>query len=981
MKTIALALLACLTVLSVPLSALPEAPSPAEPAASPVPDPGRIRVEVLSQLGKPITGARVRLFLVTDPGEDDPCSCGSWEEIVPAEAVPGVFEEVVAPGTYRVEATGDEWIGAMEEGVEINSGELRQLKFNLEPGSVISGMVSDEAGNPLADVEVSYRAAGFGSHKYFHSRIDRVASDSSGRFAFRSLSPGVYDLEFNREGYREAEVDDAATGTTDLEVEMKPGFVILVRLEGDLEELESPVRIQLKSGRWGTDSRTVDPGPENEFEVAGLERKLYSIRLQDKNYLSDWLREVEALPAEEAPPVTLAVFRGASLSGRVTEAGTGDSLSDVNLRLFPAGSGNSDYASSDEEGAFSFDGLKPGEYTLKARFWQDASSKCRLEKQVVIGPGRGVEGFDLELEAGRPVTFSGTVLDETGDLVGDARIEIYFRPAGGESYRHNFVPGLVTDGSGNFSHTLHLDSGGDIRIVARKEGYAPGDKKIELTADQTSVSGVTPILDHGCTLAVEIGGGVEGREAIPSAIVTLGNDWSEDRDISNYVDLKKLTDARGRCRFDNLAPGAYRIEVTKSGYVPAEEKVRLDETETAKTVDLLLERGRSIQVRVENEIGEPVVGAELSARERKRRFFMGGSTGQDQTNSSGVCLIRDLPSGPLSLRVQADGYVTVNRHRVEEDQDEITVVMKSAGSIRGRFLGDGGRPLADLNIITRKRTAGPLDFEPGFFNTEELGDGVFRVVRLAPGVYDLTIRSDGRAGRKIEAVEVEAGRETDLGEIVLGPGSGLKGRITVEDGSPLKGAWVRIETPEKRIGSIFAVSDMSASDGAFTIGGLNPGSFVLMVTAKNYRSERISGVTVGTGEVKELPDIRLARLTEAEKEQLERQSNVIPSLGVRIVKPEKDVEPADIPLLVIEEVLPGTAAQKSGLAIGDEIVKVNGYSPADDPMEFFQGLLAPSGTEIKITVRRAGDGREEELDLTVDQWSMEDLISRATQVD
>ncbi len=981
MKKFARVVVFSLAGLILAAAAYPEGLPAPTPAAAPTPDPGRIRIEVLSQLGKPIAGARVRLFLVIAPGADDPCSCGPWEEIVPAASGPGVFEEAVAPGTYRVEAAGDEWIGAMEERVEINSGETRQLKFNLEPGSVISGTVRDEAGNPLSDVEVSYRAAGFGTRKYFRSRIDRVVSDSSGRFAFRSLSPGVYDLEFNREGYQEADLDDIATGTSDLEVALKPGFVIRGGLEGELDGLESTIRIQLKSGRRNSHSRSVDLGLENSFELAGLERKMYSIRFRDQDRLSDWSGEVEALPAEEARPVTLSVFRAASLSGRVTEAGTGSPLPGVNLWLYPAGSGSSDYESSDDEGSFSFSKLEAGEYTLKARFWQDPSSKYRLEKKVVIEPGRAVEGFDLELAAGRPVAFSGTVLDVTGEPVGDARIEIHFRPAGGESYRHNFVPGLVTDGSGSFSHTLHLDSGGDIRIVARKEGYAPGEKRIELAADQTSVSGVTPILDHGGSLAVEVGGGVEGREAIPSAIVSLRNDWSEDREISNYVDLKKLTDARGRCRFDNLAPGAYRIEVTKSGYVPAKEKVRLVETETTKTVDLLLERGRTIQVRVENELGETVEGAEISARERKRGFFMGGLFGQVQTNSSGICLLRDLPSGSLFLRVRADGYVTVNRHRVEGDQDEITVVMKAAGSIRGRFLGAGGRPLDDLNILTRKRSAGPLDFEPGFFDTEELSDGVFRVGRLAPGIYDLTIRADGRAGRKIEAVEVEAGQAVDLGEIVLGPESGISGRITAEDGSPLKGAWVRIKSPEQGIISLFVASDRSGSDGTFAIKGLNPGTFALSISAKDYRPENVSGVTVGTGEVKKISDIRLARLTEAEKEQLERRSNVIPSLGVRIVKPGKDAERSDTPALIIDEVLPGTAAQKSGLAAGDEIVKINGHSAAEDPMEFFQGLLAPSGTEIKITVKRAGDGREEELDLTVDQWGMEDLIRQATQMD
>ncbi len=983
MKTIALALVACLTVLAAPLPARPEAPSPAEPAASPAPLPGRIRIEVLSQLGKPIPEARVVFYRQPGPDEEPLDPCGSWEGIVPEAVSPGIFAEEVRPGTYRIEAAGEEWIGAVEEKVEVNSGETRELQFRLEPGLAISGRVSDEEGNPLSDVKASYHLPGTQAVIRLRSRGREVVSDPSGWFAFRDLSPAVYNLKFSRSGYVPDRISGVAAGTSGLEVKMKKGFTIRGRLEGDLEDLDPSVYLELKSGKWKRDFRRVDLGPGHSFELDNLERKSYTVQAQHMKHLfSRPTAPVEALPPEEARPIIIRVFRGGSLSGRVTEAGSGAPLPGVHLQLIPDGSKMGDLNISDDQGGFSFLGLDSGEYTLKARLWLDEYDKSRLERKVAVEPGEEVSGYDLELEAGRLMTVSGTVLDEKGFPVEGAEVRLSFLAPGERSRWQDSGEKAGSDSAGEFSHSVFLADEGEIALNATKEGYGPAERKFELSG-QPAIGGVTLVLDRGSTLEIQVGEGEGGRSSVPGAIVVLRTDFRAKRGARRSVDLRKLTDALGRCRFENLAPGAYRIEVSKSGYVTAKEKVGLEEAEPVQNLSLVLERGRTLLIRVEDERGEAVEGAELDAREMTGGygFHMSGMSEKNQTNSSGVGLIRDLPSGPLSLRVQADGYVTVNRHRVEEDQDEITVVMKSAGSIRGRFLGDGGRPLADLNIITRKRTAGPLDFEPGFFNTEELGDGVFRVVRLAPGVYDLTIRSDGRAGRKIEAVEVEAGGSADLGEVVLGPESAISGRVRAEDGSPLEGAWVRIETPGEGMISLFTSPGRSAPDGSFSIDGLSSGTFTLTATAKGYRPERIPGVTVGIGEAKEIPDLRLARLTEAEKEQLKQRKNIIPSLGVRIREPEPPEDSATLELLLIEEVLPGTAAEKSGLAAGDAIVKINGKSISEEPMEFFQGLMAAPGTEIKITVKRGEDGREEELDLTIDQWNLEELLRLAVQED
>ncbi len=971
MKTIALALVACLTVLSVPPSGCPESVSP-EPA------PGRLRVEVLSQLGRPIPSARVRLRRRPGPEEKD----AAVGEAVLESVSPGVFAGEVAPGRYRVWAGGEEWVGASEEGVEVQSGLTRELEFRLEPGLVISGRVEDEAGDPLSGATVSYRPSGSPRSLPPDPFFRDTVTDPAGRFAFRHLPAGVYDLEFKRPGYLDSRIKTVTTGTEDLATVLKRGFSIRGRLEGELEGLESPVRLQVRGGpgrRPGRSTRRVEPGPGHDFEIDGLERGTYSVRVRDGNHYSEWVPGSEALPPGEARPITLTVVRGASLAGRVRSAEDGSPLPGVVLELIPAGRRSGDWVFSSDEGEYAFQTLEAGEYTLRVRLPGDPRDEFRLERKVRVEPGRDLAGIDLEVETGRQTILSGTVLDEKGNPVEGAKIMLRFYPRGEEDRHLLPWPLTVTDQSGEFSHPLFLESPGEVEIFTYLPGHSRVETRFEVSPDQPAVSGITLVLESGVTLEVEVGGGEDGRQPVPGAVVSLSTDWLSGRMIPGFRDRKQLTDSRGRCRLEKLPAGTYRIEVSKPGYSTTVDKFSLEGDQPIETLNLVLEPGRNLLVRVENPRGEALPAAAVHAGEHSPEFdyeYMFRDEAElPRTDSSGACLLRDLPAAPLSLSVTAEGYVPLQRYRVDRDRDEVRVVLKDAGSIRGRILDTDGAPPDDFTVIPQNRAVGFFDLLAVFSEPRLPGGGVFEILNLAPGAYDLTVQSPNLAGTVLEAVEVEAGRKTELGDIVLGPASAISGLVRDRaDGSPLPGVMVRIETPGAGLISLIGSSDLTGPGGDFTIDGLGSGTFTLSAMKQDFVLERVTGVTVGSGEEKKIPDILLSRLSELEKERRAQRSPVIPSLGVRIGDPDQPEETELPDSLPIDEVLPGTAAAAAGLAAGDEILRINDHGISEDPLGFIQGLMAPPGTEIKLTVRRAGTGREEEVELTTDSWSLEDIL-------
>jgi len=84
-------------------------------------------------------------------------------------------------------------------------------------------------------------------------------------------------------------------------------------------------------------------------------------------------------------------------------------------------------------------------------------------------------------------------------------------------------------------------------------------------------------------------------------------------------------------------------------------------------------------------------------------------------------------------------------------------------------------------------------------------------------------------------------------------------------------------------------------------------------------------------------------------------------------------------LMPIAEVLPGSTAEAGGLRAGDAIKKVNGKSLEDDLGGFLTGLMSPPGTRLKLTVVRAGTGEEEEIEVELGEWDLEEYIRKMTE--
>ncbi len=522
------------------------------PVPAPTPPPGTIRVTILSNLEKPVSGVRVSVFRLRGPDGEELSPCDGYEEIALEAKSETLFEKDLSPGPYRVEASAPGWIGEAIEQVEMKEGEVRELTIKLQPGQRIAGRVEDGEGGSLAGVEIDYwSSSGMDTGPSLYLVERKSVTNSDGRFDLNELREGVYSVTASREGYIKNTRDDVATGTDNLLMVLRKGYVITGVLQGDLEDLGSPVRLDFKKGKWGSFSRSVDLDPENSFSVSDLERGSYNIRIKSGDYISDWAVNIPVVSENRPVPVVLTVYRGASISGRVVDGKTNIPLENVRVDLDPVNGTRGDIDTTDEEGMYEFKALPAGNYRLAARLGYEPWRKKRVEKEISLASGEKLTGIDLELDPGRRITVNGLVVDGDGRPVSGAKIREHFRLPGEEMFTSNYRGNLLSDESGAFSMEILVPKDAEIKLEAEKKGFAPSrDENVPLSSGRDRVEGIVLQMSSGADLAVE----VEDEEggAIPGAVVSLTTDWdwsARKETPFRFLEKKKLSDSRGRMPF------------------------------------------------------------------------------------------------------------------------------------------------------------------------------------------------------------------------------------------------------------------------------------------------------------------------------------------------------------------------------------------------------------------------------------------------
>jgi hypothetical protein len=371
----------------------------------------------------------------------------------------------------------------------------------------------------------------------------------------------------------------------------------------------------------------------------------------------------------------------------------------------------------------------------------------------------------------------------------------------------------------------------------------------DVGARGTADAGSTPSLaqvpsEEDGVLEMEV---LAGEHPVPGANVRLY--WRGTRDpnlgeVSWRLASAGTTDERGRVRLASR-PGGYLVAVHARSHAPLLRDVVRPYGEARTHLRLTLEAGQSLTgrtvVRGTNE-PLPMVELVLTAHGRKLEPWQSAEAPAEErvyasSDERGNFRVEGLAAGSYSLEAGAPGHArTVLREVKVPAAAPLTVALQVAGVIEGFVVDAQGRPASGAEVQVSGRS-------PQVATT---GEGGGFSVEVEPGAYTLSARRGDEAGSLDGSITVSAGRTVRDVKVRLGPSAVLEGRVVARaSGAPVAGASVDVSPHGDNGDSGRAVTDGS---GHFSVSGLAPGGYDVVVSAPGFTTTTRRGLTVASGE-------------------------------------------------------------------------------------------------------------------------------------
>ncbi len=607
--------------------------------------------------------------------------------------------------------------------------------------------------------------------------IARATSGADGTFAIEGIEAGVFALWAEKPGAQIGVKRGVSAGSENVEVRVDAGMMLHGKA---VDDDKKPVANAAVTAIFAEHSRFFDAasGADGSFTIGPVPMGKHRVVASKAGFL----------PAEESVDADgnlndLQLNTPRRLTGRVLRE-----EQPVKGALVRCEGGHRKLKiETDEQGRFSFDGLRPLEYELTA---SEGLSYARRE--VRIEPGKDVLDLELRIETGGEVV--GLVLG-AGKPINDA--EITARSMEEHSYQR------VTGKSGSDGRfRVGPLAPGKYRIhVSAEKFLAPSSREVEVLRSGSANADFTlePAALVRGTVVDPDGKPVEG--AWVGASEPNGNRADEIGE-NPHRSSSARTHGDGTFEIDGLLPGSYELAVNHKDFLVARHKVSAPSSDSRVT----LERGLEIEGIVVDEAERPQAGVKVSAGPSKaeekadgfRRDERGDGWRDATSGPDGTFRIRGLEAGRhhVVARLARDprkggSFRLARAETVVHKGAPATVRLKfPVGlSIRGTVTGSDGSPVAEVMVRAmpdRDRLDKKAILEgaevpmPGSAMSQ--ADGSFAIDYLAAGSYRLIAHKEGMTTS--DEVEAKAGDEGV--KLVMSVQPKIRGRVVLEDGSPVK---------------------------------------------------------------------------------------------------------------------------------------------------------------------------------------------------
>jgi RNA polymerase sigma-70 factor (ECF subfamily) len=489
-------------------------------------------------------------------------------------------------------------LGEQEDGVILESGETKHLRWTLDSDVRVRGRVLDEKGLPAPGADIWFAASEEPSEKMLwaaRAEIDGTFTLSgSAAGAIQAAAPGkipasaqaIRRLPEVEPGVREVTLCLGAFGAS------LKGRVVDV---GGAPVSGASIVIQPEDAHARPVRTLSDPTGEFEWP-SGLPKGDHPTTVRARGFAATHTFVTIGLEPRAAEFV---LHRGVSLSGTLThEDGTLASEGHVwidaaNSRWQTYGSDYGPSVETDDQGRFTLRDVPPGRHFIRAQAsWSKALA--RITEPIEV-PSHDLEGLQLTLESGR--TIRGSIKDPEGSPIPGMVVT-----AMGEGAKSNDV---ATDAYGSFALTAIPEQDGDldewrvlvrawtgvnVRVVAERHGVAPNGDDVDFVIERVEEATAT-IQGRIVAETTPIAGDIE---------IILGEEGSRGGSAVSF-DAESGAFSRGPLR-----PGAYQLRLLRAGVpVVARSGLVVAAGETIDAGVVRLDDGGSIEL-------SPVLPADLA---------------------------------------------------------------------------------------------------------------------------------------------------------------------------------------------------------------------------------------------------------------------------------------------------------------------------------------------------------------------------------
>lgn len=756
----------------------------------------------------------------------------------------------LAPGSnQKLTVTHPAFERRVISGLDLVAGASKPLSVDvvLSRGLVLTGVVKDKEGKPVADAAVALnrsvqmtggRGGAMVSFNSVESVRPRAETDFEGRFEFKGLSPGDYDLTISKPGFTRSvsSAVKAGDGATPLEVVLSPGASIAGRLTQPngqpvtgysiTARPSTPVSspgIRLVTAAVGTD-------PEGGFVLDGLAPgTAYDLTLQGMGqFRGEPNKRGIVAPAAD---VEIEVAARGRIAGRVLDAASGAPVTEFEASYAPARAGgmqivirgstfNNDRRTpfSSPDGAFAFEDVPPGNWdvTVWARTYQEARTGG-----IAVAAG---ETKNVEVKAARGLAIRGRVVDAKGGRgVQDASVTARDGGGGGAFVFDGGAlsgGGILTDADGRFE--IADQAPGSYQLTARHPLFSEGTARVTLEDKDGAVeiSVVSGGVIGGIVLSSQ-GGPLAGAE------VSLQNS-GEGSGMRALDGQTSLSDGLGRFRFEHLPAGRYRVGATLRTEASAIVDVPLNAGDVREDIRLALDSGVTVRGVVSGLPEGERVGVTVGAQGAQDYFA------NTRTGAGGAFEFSGVPKGTLTLRATAGDLILGSSHTavkevvIPEGQPEVAteIVFDDGLSISGTVTRRGA-PVSGARVSAF--TAGS-----GRQASARADDhGAFRIIGLEPGRVNVIAFAEGFESQVSRILEL---KEDASIELVI-PTASLTGTV-IDAGSalPLEASVELQRVSATPGGPGMRLAATTDSSGRFGFNDLEPVEYRMTARRSGYES-------------------------------------------------------------------------------------------------------------------------------------------------